>query len=82
MAPSPNDVTTLAVERTALANERTFLAYVRTAVSIAALGILALHFLGDVPSTIFGFASLTLSAFIFALGFWRFKGERARLRNS
>ncbi len=79
MAPSSLD--TLARERTALANERTFLAYIRTAVSIAALGILALHFLADVPSTVFGFSALMVSALIFAFGFWRFKGERARLRN-
>lgn len=70
----------LSRERTALASERTFLAYVRTAVSIAALGILILHFLADASSRLFAFVALSLAALIFAYALWRLRDEQHRLR--
>jgi len=71
----------LAEERTDLANERTFLAYIRTAVSIGALGVVMLHFLTDSSSRFFGGSAIVVGALILAFGFWRFRGERTRIRN-
>lgn len=79
---SPDRKDYLAAERTDLANERTFLSYVRTAISIAALGIVMLHFLTDSSSRIFGIAAIVIGGLMLALGFWRFRGERSRIRNS
>lgn len=76
---SPERRDHLAIERTQLANERTFLAYVRTAVSIGALGIVALHFLSDASSRMVGILAIVVGGFIFLVGVWRFRGGRSRI---
>lgn len=79
---SPTGPTSLDLERTALANERTLLAYVRTSVSLAALGIVTLHFLATPSGRIFGILALIFAATLFTTGFFRFRGEQNRLRNA
>ncbi len=72
----------LAAERTHLANERTLLAYLRTALALLAAG-LALFYLYDDPAAVTGgVALIPLGALVLALGLWRFRRVRRRLRDA
>ena len=70
----------LAIERSVLANERTLLAYVRTALSVFVVGVSFLQFFDSSLVMAIGWFFLPLAGATLAIGVWRFRRYRGKIR--
>lgn len=71
----------LAIDRTLLSGDRTLLAYIHLSLALAALGASAIRFLEQTSTLIVGWFLVVAAAVVLAVGAWRFRLMRHRMRD-